>query len=319
MTTRTRLYRDGELVEEDFGLVDLAARLAEPGPIAWVDLREPEEEALSRLGEVLGLHQLAIEDARESRQRPKVDHYQGHLFLTVYSTRVGEDGELTTAELGLFVTERTLVTVHDGFDMDAVLRRWDTSELRNDRVGVLLHGILDDVVDGHLEAALALEESLEALEDKVFEEHMGDRELQRATVRLRRSLTGVRRVVQPMREVMVALSRDRTLVVDDLRPYFADIRDHVAHAAEMTDSLRDQLTTVRETQLNIQSNRLNLIMKKVTGWAAIIAIPTAITGFYGQNVPYPGSEQPWGFWLSTAAIVLLSGGLYLMFRRKDWL
>ena len=122
----------------------------------------------------------------------------------------------------------------------------------------------------------------------------------------------------PLR-LMLALGRDHTLVDEDLRPWFADIRDHVAHAAEMTDSLRDQLTTIRETQLNIQSNRLNLIMKKVTGWAAIIAIPTAITGFYGQNVPYPGSEQPWGFWISTTAIVLLSGGLYVMFKRKDWL
>ena len=319
MTTRTRLYRDGKPVEEDFALCDLADLLAEPGPVAWVDLRDPDDGDLARLGDMLGLHQLALEDVRESRQRPKVDHYKSHLFLTVYSTRVGEDGELATAELGLFVTERTLVTVHAGFDMDDVLRRWDTSDLAEDRVGVLLHGVLDAVVDGHLESALALEEDLEQLEDAVFEERVGDRELQRDTVRLRRSLSGLRRVVQPMREVMVALSRDRTLVDDDLRPYFADIRDHVSHAAEMTDSLRDQLTTVRETQLNIQSNRLNLIMKKVTGWAAVIAIPTAITGFYGQNVPYPGAEQPWGFWVSTTAIVVLSGGLYLMFKRRDWL
>ena len=104
-----------------------------------------------------------------------------------------------------------------------------------------------------------------------------------------------------------------------MTPYFQDVYDHVLRAAEWTESLRDLVTTIRETQLNIQGNRLNLIMKKVTGWAAIIAVPTAITGFYGQNVPYPGDGQPWGFWTSTVAILVVGGGLYLLFKRRDWL
>ncbi|OLR92301.1 magnesium transporter [Actinokineospora bangkokensis] len=313
------MYRDGELVEEGFGLDQLAACVGEDGQVAWVDLDGAPGSDLNLVGEQLGLHELAIEDARESRQRPKVDHYRGHLFLTVYRTALADDGELTTTELGIFVTPRALVTVHTGFDMAAVLRRWDTANPPTDRVGVLLHGILDDVVDGHLQTAQAMDEDLDELEDAVFEERAADRDLQRRTVTLRRSLSDLRHVVQPMRELLLGLHRDHTLIDDDLRPWFADIRDHVAHAAEMTDSLREQLTTIRETELNIQSNRLNLIMKKVTGWAAIIAIPTAITGFYGQNVPYPGAEQPWGFWVSTVAILVLSVGLYAMFRRKDWL
>ncbi len=78
-------------------------------------------------------------------------------------------------------------------------------------------------------------------------------------------------------------------------------------------------TTLLETNLTIQGNRMNLVMKKVTSWAAIIAVPTAITGFYGQNVPYPGLAQEWGFWISTGAIVLISGGLYIAFKKRDWL
>lgn len=88
---------------------------------------------------------------------------------------------------------------------------------------------------------------------------------------------------------------------------------------EWTESLCELIVTIRETQLSLQANRLNPIMKKVTSWAAIIAVPTAITGFYGQNLPYPGSEQQWGFWMSTVAILVLPGALYLFFMRRDWL
>jgi magnesium transporter len=105
-------------------------------------------------------------------------------------------------------------------------------------------------------------------------------------------------------------------VVDgEMQPYFQDVYDHVLRASEWTESLRDLVTTVRETQLNLQGNRLNTIMKKVTSWAAIIAVPTAVTGFYGQNVPYPGFQSTAGFWTSTLVIVVLSLGLYLSFKK----
>jgi len=93
----------------------------------------------------------------------------------------------------------------------------------------------------------------------------------------------------------------------------------VLRATEWTESLRDLVTTILETRLTIQGNRLNDIMKKLTGWAAIIAIPTAVTGFYGQNVPYPGFQQEWGFLSSAVLIVMIGGALYMMFKRKGWL
>ncbi len=102
-------------------------------------------------------------------------------------------------------------------------------------------------------------------------------------------------------------------------PYYQDVYDHVLRATEWTESLRDLVTTILETNLTIQGNRMNLIMKKVTSWAAIIAVPTAITGFYGQNLPYPGFATHWGFWFSTALIIVGSLTLYWSFRRHDWL
>ena len=123
-----------------------------------------------------------------------------------------------------------------------------------------------------------------------------------------------------MREaVNTLMRRDLELVTEELMPYYQDVYDHVLRVTEWTESLRDLVTTILETRLTIQGNRLNVITKKVTSWAAIIAVPTAITGFYGQNVPYPGFGQTVGVIASTVLIVVLSGILYLAFKRHDWL
>jgi magnesium transporter len=146
------------------------------------------------------------------------------------------------------------------------------------------------------------------------------REVQRRSFELRRNLILLRRFVLPMREVVNSLMRRDVKVVNDtLMPYYQDVYDHVLRATEWTESLRDLVSTVLETNLTIQGNRMNLIMKQVTSWAAIIAVPTAVTGFYGQNVPFPGYLKEWGFAISSVVIVGLSGFLYWIFRRKDWL
>jgi magnesium transporter len=183
-----------------------------------------------------------------------------------------------------------------------------------------VHGLLDYVVDGHFDAVQSLDDQIEQLEDLLFDDRPHDRDVQRRSFELRKSLVHLRRVVLPMREVLNTLMRrDVGLVPDELTPHFQDVYDHVLRATEWTESLRDLVATIVETNLTIQGNRLNIITKKVTSWAAIIAVPTAITGFYGQNLPYPGFGDESGFVTSSALIVALSGGLYVAFKRKDWL
>ena len=205
-------------------------------------------------------------------------------------------------------------------DIQHVVARWDASpDLAKYGVGFLLHGLLDVVVDGHFEAVQDLDDEVEHLEDVLFEE-TSDTGIQRQVFALRKNLVSLRRVVTPMREVVNSLlRRDLGLVDEAMGPYFQDVYDHVLRATEWTESLRDLVSTVLETNLTIQGNRQNAIMKKVTGWAAIIAVPTAVTGFYGMNVPYPGFAQRSGFVASVVLVVVLSGGLYLLFRRLDWL
>jgi magnesium transporter len=209
----------------------------------------------------------------------------------------------------------------EGVDIKGVLARWDESkDLADNGVSFLLWGLLDDIVDGHFEAVQSLDTEIESLEDLLFDDRPQEREVQRRSFELRKSLVLLRRLVVPMREVVNSLMRRDLHVVDEgMAPYYQDVYDHVMRATDWTESLRDLVTTILETNIAIQGNRMNLAMKKVTSWAAIIAVPTAITGFYGQNLPYPGFAAHWGFWFSSALIVVISLSLYWSFRRRDWL
>ena len=321
---RTRLYRDGHLELEGFPVTDISDYMDDPTATIWLDLRSPDREDLDVLSEEFGLHPLAVEDAVYERQRPKLDRYNSHLFLTAYSAKLDTDtGQLATSELAAFVTGRALITVRkdDGLDIGAVVDRWDaSSDLAKFGVGYLLHGLLDYIVDGHFEAVQSMDDAVEALEDDLFAPNPASLDVQRRSFELRKSLVLLRRIVIPMREVVNSLMRrDLHVVSDDMMPYYQDVYDHVLRAADWTDSLRDLVTTILETNLTIQGNRMNIITKKVTSWAAIIAVPTFITGFYGMNVPYPGFSHTGGLIASVGFMLAAGVLLYFVFKRKDWL
>jgi magnesium transporter len=321
---RTRLYRNGALEAEDFPVAEVSDRIADPATTVWFDLCAPAADDLATIGEELGLHTLAVEDVLQGPQRPKVDRYPTHMFVTCYAVRLDTaSGALQTSEVDVFVTANALVTVRqdDGFDIDEVVSRWDGSpELARYGVAFLLHGVLDYAVDTQFAAVESLDEQIENLEDELFADRPGDQEVQRRTFELRKSLVMLRRIILPTRELVDSLGRRDLRGYDDaMTPYFEDVYDHALRASEWTESLRDLVTTILDTHLALRSNRLNVITKQVTSWAAIIAVPTAVTGFYGQNVPYPGYGQPAGFLTSTVVILAMSTGLYVVFRRKGWL
>jgi magnesium transporter len=321
---RTRLYRNGALELEGFPVAEISDVLADPDTIVWLDLRDPDHEDLAVLSDEFGLHPVAVEDAVMEHERPKLDRYRSHLFLTAYGVKLDSaSGELATSELSAFITDRALITVRkdDGLDIGAVAERWDSSEdLAKHGIGYLLHGLIDYIVDGHFAAVQSLDESIEALEDQLFSDIPQDRAVQRRSFELRKSLVMLRRLVLPMREVVNTLMRRDLHVIDEaLLPYFQDVYDHVLRATEWTESLRDLVTTILETNLTIQGNRMNVITKKVTSWAAIIAVPTFITGFFGMNVPYPGFSRQSGLEASVAVMIVSAVALYVIFRRRDWL
>jgi magnesium transporter len=321
---RTRVYRGGKLEQEDFPVADISDYVIEDDTFVWVDLCAPDSKDLAIVAEELGLHRLAVADAVNPRQRPKLDRYATHEFLNMYATRLEQrTGEVLLSEIAAFITPKALVTVRkdDAFDIAEVVSRWDGSpDLTKYGVGSLLYGLIDHVVDGHFETVQDLDEEIEKAEDLLFDDRSSDLDVQRRSFELRKSLVTLRRVVLPMREVVNSIMRrDLALCPDELTPYFQDVYDHVLRATEWTESLRDLVTSILETNLTIQSNRLNIITKKVTSWAAIIAVPTAITGFYGQNLPYPGFAAKSGLAWSCGLIIVMSLSLYVIFKRKNWL
>ena len=323
--TRTRRWRDGVVVEEGFPAEVIAERLtAADGSFVWLDLFDPDEHDLAIVTEEFGLHPLAVEDAIQDHQRPKLDRYGTHLFVNMYATEFDEDaGALRTSEVSAFITPRALITVRKSrFDVDALVARWDAGgELTRFGVWFLVHGLLDAVVDGHDAAAGRITGELEALED-ALDDSAARGEVRRRGFALRKALGTLRRCVAPMREVVGRLLRgdgEERQLPPGLRPYFEDVNDHVLQAADDVDASSDLVTGILDLNYNEQGNELNEITKRLAAWAAIIAVPTAVTGFYGQNVPYPGFSKEWGFATSSILIVVLAGGLYLLLRRRGWL
>src|SRR4051812_38147825 len=290
-----------------------------------MDVSQPTAQEFALIAEEFGLNPLAVEDALHERQRPKLDHYDDHVFISLYDVALDRvTGELTTAELAVFASPRYLITVRKDprFSMDKVAQRWeDAGHLAKYGTGFLLWGLLDVVVDSHFEAVQVLDDEIEALEDLLFDNRPHGTEVQRRSFELRKSLVLLRRVVLPTREVLNALMRRENGLVDQgLMPYYQDVYDHVLRAADWTDSLRDLVTTILESYLTIQGNRLNEIMKAVTSWAAIAAVPTVITGYYGMNVrtlPHAGTVI--GGVVALALCVIGVAVLYITFKRREWL
>jgi magnesium transporter len=320
----TRTYRKGVLAAEGFPVADVSEYLSEPDTVVWVDLRGPSKEQLDELAAELSLHELAVEDALGPHQRPKLDRYATHLFLSCHAVRVDiETGTLDETEIDAFINERWLITVrkNDGFPIDPVLERWGRSpDLAVYGVSYLLYGLLDIIVDSYFDAVQSFDEYYEEVSDGLFADHPLDPAQQRHWFEMRKAMVRFHRLVVPMREATSSLMRrEHAAVAEALYPYFQDVYDHILRVSESSDSLRDLVSTIVETNLSLRDYRQNLIVKKVSSWAAIIAVPALVTGYYGMNVPFPGFARVWGAVLSTALIVGGTIGLYRLFRRIDWL
>jgi magnesium transporter len=319
---RTRVWRKGVLEKEDFPLERVSDYLEQDDCVVWADLCVPDRDDMQAVADELSLDPLAVEDAIERHERPKVDRYPTHLFVNVYATAIAGDGKLRAAEVSAFVLPRAFVTVRQEawFDIEQVVRAWDdNAELTEYGPASLLYGLLDVIVDGHFDTVQRMDDRIEEIEDQLFADRP-EMDVQRATYDLRKTLVGLRKLVLPMREVVGSLLHNEVAKHGgELTERYQDLYDHVLRATEWADSLRDLVTTIFETNLSLADARLNQVVKRLSGWAAIIAVPTAVTGFYGQNVPYPGFGHWSGFVASTVVTVLLALTFYLGFKRKGWL
>jgi magnesium transporter len=205
--------------------------------------------------------------------------------------------------------------------MDGVLARWDNdATLTAQGVGVLVYALVDDIVDGYFTVIDEFDSYYEGVSDSVFADHPLRPDQQRAWFEARRALSQFHRLVLPLREALSGLVRHQhALVNPEVLPYWQDLYDHIVVVNETTDGLRDLASSLIDANLALRDYRQNQVMKTVSSWAAIVAAPTLVTGYYGMNVPFPGSGETPGFVVSTVIILAISVGLYVLFRRRGWL
>lgn len=288
----------------------------------WIDLTTNDQRALSRLADTLGLHELAIEDALSTHERPKVSRFASHLLLTFASSSLDDEHEVHLERCTCFILPNLVVTVHEpDFPMAQVVDRLEANhDLIDHGVGYVVWGLLDVVVDGQVDVLGEVSDHTEELADVLFSDERDTVEVQKAAFALRHSVQRMRHATLPMREVVnTLLRRDTQMAVRGLEPYFSDVYDHTLHAAEWAEGLRDQIGMILETNVALQGNQMNEVMKKVTSWAAIIAVPTAITGYFGQNLQFPGFGSEAAWWVSNSFLVVFGVGLFWLFKRSDWL
>ncbi len=326
--TETRLYESGKVIAKDFGYEQVASLLDQhPQAVLWLDLFDPDTGDLDVVAKQFQLHPLAVEDAVADHERPKIDRYPHHVFLNVYAVDIATRESVTQfgkTEISAFVTPRALITVRKSpSDTTRFVGRWDSeTELgaASGGVGFLLYGLLDVVVDGQYAAVQRLDAAMDKIEDVLLEEGGAPRAVRLRGVHQRKLLAALRRAVAPMPElVSQAMRSDLGLVDEKLRPYYRDVEDHTQHTVDEVEHLRDRVDGLLQADLAEQGNALNDTTRKLAAWAAIIAVPTALTGYFGQNLPYPGYEQMSGFLASSVLIVVISVGLYFYLKKRGWL
>jgi magnesium transporter len=324
-----RVYREGVLQEQASFSEEVVERARAAGDHIWVDVVDPAEGELLSLQLALGLHELAVEDSLRWDQRSKVDFYDDHVLLVAHGLRLDEHDQLVDSEVHVFAGQGLyVVTVRRAplFDFrKAAGRVRAEAHVHPGGIGLLLYVLVDEIVDGYLDTIERLEDLADDIEEEVSDDEAASdpeasRELSRRIFELRQRTVRFRRAAAPMREVADLLLETPEIATPPLVPYYRDVIDHVIRALELTDNVRDLLTSARELQLAQASNRLNVVMKQLSAWAAIILIPTLIAGIYGMNFRHM-PELSWGFGypLAIGTMALAAFALYRVFKRRDWL
>jgi magnesium transporter len=288
----------------------------------WLDIAEPKSSDLELAAKELGLHPLAVEDAQQRHERPKIDQYDDHYFIVFYALEESSPNVVREVEISIFVKQNAIVTVHEGefAARGLVEKRFREGKIQSS--GLLLHALLDTVVDQYFAVVDSFGDRVELLEQMVVGGAAQDYDTSiRELFELKRDLLRVRHRIAPEREVLAGLVRGdiQELRETGRRAYFQDVYDHINRVTDEIDTFRELTSNVIDAHLASVSNRLNEVVKVLTSVATVLLVLTFVTGFFGQNwtaIPYGSTEL---FWASIAAMVLLAAGTTLYFRRKGWL
>ncbi|MGP3775014.1 magnesium and cobalt transport protein CorA [Streptomyces sp. SDT5-1] len=332
------LYRDGVRVATPETLTDTYRQLRErPRTMAWIGLARPSDSELKSLAAEFDLHGLAVEDALEAHQRPKLERYGETLFVVLRAARyLDASEEVDFGELHVFVGPDFVITVRHGAapDLSAVRSRMEaTPDLLRLGPEAVLYAILDAVVDGYAPVVAGVQNDVDEIETEVFS---GAPEVSRRIYELSREMVEFQRATRPLVGMLHALMAGfaKYGTDEELQRYLRDVADHVTHTSERVDSFRQALTdilTVNATLVTQQQNaemralaeagfEQNEEIKKISSWAAILFAPTLVGTIYGMNFSHmPELSWHFGYPFAIALMGVVCVSLYVIFKRKDWL
>ena len=308
----------------DVPLAEIGRSLQREGQFIWMGLVEPSQQLLRSVQQQFHLHDLAIEDAYNAHQRPKIEQYDNSLFVVLRTAQLARDsGRLEFGETHLFVGANFVITVRHGSvqSMAGLRARCEcTPQLLAQGPAYVLYTVMDFVVDQFLPIVRHYDEQVELVEEEILDGEVSTGSTARI-YRLKRDLLALRRAVAPLVEVCNRLMRfDIPQIPPESRPYFRDVYDHILRVNETIDAQRELLTTALEAKLSLMSVAQNENMKRLTAYAAMIAVPTLIAGIYGMNFQHmPELSWRYGYVASIVVMALASGGLWLGFKRSGWL
>ncbi len=302
---------------------ELAARRAAGEGFIWIGLKDPTAAEFEQVAAELGLHPLAVEDAVNGHQRPKLEQYRDSLFVVLKTLRYIEaSSDVETGEIMLFLGDRFVVTVRQGElsplrDVRRLLE--EQPEMLAHGPAVVLHAVMDSVVDTYTDIDVELERDLDDIEIDVF---AGDRHTDAARIyALKREVLEFRRAAGPLVEPARRLWEEDIRFVDGAaKPFFRDVHDHVLRVEEHVASYDRLLTDVLSAHLAQVSVQQNNDMRRISAWVAIAAVPTMVAGVYGMNFDYmPELGWRYGYFAVLGLLAVACGVLFRAFKRSGWL
>ncbi|PSR55375.1 magnesium and cobalt transport protein CorA [Adhaeribacter arboris] len=302
---------------------DIGKILRQTDKFVWIGLHEPDEDLMAQAQKEFGLHPLAVEDAHQAHQRPKIETFGDTLFIVLRTAQVsGEPCRIVFGETHFFVGANFILTIRHGSTLsygEVRSRCESTPNLLRKGPCFALYAVMDSIVDQYFPVVTQLGEELEMLEASVFS-GKSSRETITQIYQLKRDLLEVKHAISPLIDICNRLMRfDSTLIREETRPYFRDIYDHAIRINEMVDNTRELLTSVLEVNFSLISLSQNEVSKKFAGWAAILGIPTMVAGIYGMNFEFiPELSWHYGYPVVLGLTISSCVFLYWYFKRSGW-
>ena len=292
------------------------------GSYVWVGLYEPDEPLMKELQEEFDLHDLAVEDAHNAHQRAKIEIYGDSLFVVV-KTAQAVKGRVEFGETHGFLGKRYLVTIRHGASLSySPARSRCERETKMMALGPSypLYAMLDFVVDNYLPVVSDFQTELDTLEKDIFAEDYR-RETIQELYNLKQELTALKMAVSPLQDILNQLHRFHPeLIHDEVRVYFRDVHDHVARVNEATDTMREMLTAAMGVNLALVTVAQGEIVKRLAGWAGLLAVPTLMASWYGMNFHnMPELAGHYSYYILITLTIVVCIILYFILKRARWL